>query len=59
MLGVTGVVPSESTFRRTLQRLDADAFDDLAGSWAAQRTRARAGEPAGHRSGQQDLRRLG
>jgi predicted transposase YbfD/YdcC len=37
-LGVRGVVPSESTFRRTLQRLDADAFDDLAGQWAAQRT---------------------
>ena len=27
-LGVSGAVPSESTFRRTLQRLDADAFDD-------------------------------
>ena len=38
MLQVTGRVPSESTFRRTLQRLDADAFDDLAGRWAAQRT---------------------
>jgi len=25
-LGVAGPVPSESTFRRTLQRLDADAF---------------------------------
>jgi predicted transposase YbfD/YdcC len=37
-LGVAGAVPSESTFRRTLQRLDADAFDDLAGRWAAQRT---------------------
>jgi predicted transposase YbfD/YdcC len=37
-LGVTGAVPSESTFRRTLQRLDADAFDDLAGQWAARRT---------------------
>ncbi len=37
-LGVTGAVPSESTFRRTLQRLDADAFDELAGRWAAQRT---------------------
>src|SRR6266487_980617 len=37
-LGVTGAVPSESTFRRTLQRLDADAFDDLAGEWAARRT---------------------
>jgi hypothetical protein len=36
-LGVTGVVPSESTFRRTLQRLDAGAFDDLAGKWAARR----------------------
>jgi predicted transposase YbfD/YdcC len=34
VLGVTGRVPSESTFRRTLQRLDADAFDDLAGAWA-------------------------
>jgi predicted transposase YbfD/YdcC len=39
MLGITGVVPSESTFRRTLQRLDADAFDDLAGTWAQQATR--------------------
>ncbi len=37
-LGAGGVVPSELTFRRTLQRLDADAFDELAGSWAAQRT---------------------
>ena len=37
-LGVTGPVPSESTFRRTLQRLDADAFDDLAGRWAQQHT---------------------
>jgi hypothetical protein len=37
-LGVTGPVPSESAFRRTLQRLDADAFDDLAGRWAQQRT---------------------
>jgi predicted transposase YbfD/YdcC len=37
-LGASRAVPSESTFRRTLQRLDADAFDDLAGAWAAQRT---------------------
>jgi CubicO group peptidase (beta-lactamase class C family) len=37
-LGVTGAVPSESTIRRVLQRLDADAFDALAGEWAAQRT---------------------
>jgi predicted transposase YbfD/YdcC len=37
-LGVTGPVPSESTVRRTLQRLDAGAFDDLAGRWAARRT---------------------
>ena len=37
-LGVTGAVPSESTFRRTLQRLDADAFDGLAGQWAQQQT---------------------
>ena len=33
-----GAVPSESTFRRVLQRLDGDALDDLAGEWAAQRT---------------------
>ena len=38
-LGVTGAVPSESTFRRTLQRLDGDAFDELAGAWAQQATR--------------------
>jgi urease gamma subunit len=33
-LGIRGAVPSESTFRRVLQRLDADAFDNLAGAWA-------------------------
>lgn len=37
-LGVTGVVPCESTIRRTLQSLDADAFDGWAGGWAQQRT---------------------
>jgi len=37
-LGVTGVVPCESTFRRILQTLDADALDEAAGSWAQQRT---------------------
>jgi hypothetical protein len=37
-LGITGVVPCESTFRRTLQNLDADALDDAAGGWAQQRT---------------------
>lgn len=46
VLGVTGVVPSESTFRRALQRLNADAFDDLAGRWAAQRS---APGPGGRR----------
>jgi hypothetical protein len=45
-LGVAGTVPSESTFRRTLQRLDAGAFDDLAGAWAARRT---APGPGGRR----------
>jgi predicted transposase YbfD/YdcC len=45
-LGATDTVPSESTFRRTLQRLDADAFDDLAGQWAARRT---APGPGGRR----------
>ncbi len=37
-LGVIGAVPSESTFRRTLQHLDADALNAAAGSWAEQRT---------------------
>jgi predicted transposase YbfD/YdcC len=37
-LGITGMVPCESTFRRTLQQLDADALDAAAGSWAQQRT---------------------
>jgi predicted transposase YbfD/YdcC len=37
-LGVRGAVPSESTFRRTLQRLGTGAFDDLAGAWAQQAT---------------------
>jgi DDE family transposase len=39
MLTVTGAVPSESTFRRALQRLDVDASDDLASSWAQKATR--------------------
>jgi predicted transposase YbfD/YdcC len=42
-LGVTGVVPCESTFRRTLQALDADALDEAAGGWAQQRTAPAAG----------------
>jgi predicted transposase YbfD/YdcC len=42
-LGVTGVVPSESTFRRTLQTLDAGALDVTAGGWAQQRTAPAAG----------------
>ena len=37
-LGVTGVVPSESTFRRTLRSLDADTLDNAVGCWAQQRT---------------------
>jgi predicted transposase YbfD/YdcC len=36
VLGVRGAVPSEPAFRRTLQRLDAGASDDLAGAWAQQ-----------------------
>ncbi|MQA80035.1 MAG: ISAs1 family transposase [Streptosporangiales bacterium] len=35
---IAGVVPCESTIRRTLQRLDADAFDDRIGAWAQQCT---------------------
>jgi len=42
-LGVSGAVPSESTFRRTLQPLDAGAFDDLAGRSAQSRTAPRRG----------------
>jgi predicted transposase YbfD/YdcC len=42
-LGVTGVVPCESTFRRTLQAMDADALDEAAGGWAQQRTAPAAG----------------
>src|ERR1022692_2273756 len=38
MLGVTGVVPSESPFRRTLQPLHADVLDDPTGAWAQQAT---------------------
>jgi hypothetical protein len=38
VLGTGGSVPSESTFRRTLQRLDADALDELTGAWAQRRT---------------------
>jgi hypothetical protein len=37
-LGVGPVVACESTFRRTLQCLDADALDDAVGAWAGQRT---------------------
>jgi hypothetical protein len=33
------VVPCESTIRRTLQTLDADALDDAFGSWAQARTK--------------------
>lgn len=31
-------VPSESTIRRTVQRLDGDAMDRTIGSWAARHT---------------------
>ena len=34
----SGAVPCESTFRRTLQNLDADSLDEAAGAWAQQRT---------------------
>jgi predicted transposase YbfD/YdcC len=42
--GLPGPVPSESTFRRLLQKLDADTFDALLGAWVQQRT-----APAGQR----------
>ncbi len=47
-LGVIGAVPCESTFRRVLQSLDADALDDASGAWAQQRT---APAPGGARKG--------
>jgi hypothetical protein len=37
-LGIAGPVPSESTIRRCLQRLDAGAFDEIAGAWMWLRT---------------------
>jgi hypothetical protein len=37
-LGVGGVVPCESTIRRTLQNLDADVLDNGLGAWAQART---------------------
>jgi hypothetical protein len=40
-LGIAGAVPCESTIRRTLRRLDADAFDDRLGGWAQRRTTPR------------------
>lgn len=42
-LGVGEVVACESTFRRTLQRLDADALDDAVGVWAQERIGAGTG----------------
>src|SRR5659263_86704 len=38
-LGAGAVVPCESTIRRTLQTLDADALDDAFGGWAQGRTK--------------------
>jgi hypothetical protein len=37
-LGMAGSPPSESTIRRVLQRLDAEAFDAHLGAWAQQAT---------------------
>src|SRR5450759_1664649 len=39
VLGAGAVVPCESTIRRTLQTLDADALDDAFGGWAQARTK--------------------
>ena len=44
---VTGVVPRESRFRRTLPNLDADALDEAVGAWA--RIAHRAGAPGARR----------
>jgi hypothetical protein len=42
--------PAESTFRRTLQRLDAAELDRLLGAWAQTRVARLAGQPAGLRA---------
>jgi hypothetical protein len=66
-LGVTGVVPCESTFRRTLQNLDADASmtrpaPGPGGAPHRLPARGRGGQPAqrgnDHRPGHQHRRRL-
>jgi predicted transposase YbfD/YdcC len=50
-LGGITVAPAESTFRRTLQRLDAAQLDRLLGAWAQTRTAAASvGEQAGLRA---------
>src|SRR5664279_1911821 len=36
-LGVTGEVPCESTFRRTINKIDANGLDRILGAWTAQR----------------------
>ena len=36
-LGVTGEVPSESTIRRTINKIDANGLDVVVGAWAALR----------------------
>jgi predicted transposase YbfD/YdcC len=42
-LGVTGERPSESTIRRTLQRIEADLLDRIIGGWAQRQEPAAAG----------------
>jgi predicted transposase YbfD/YdcC len=42
-VGARTVVPCETTFRRTLQSLDADLLDDRLGAWASERTRPAPG----------------
>jgi len=36
-LGITGEMPSESTIRRTLNRVDGNGLDEIIGTWAALR----------------------
>jgi len=56
-LGVAGVVPSESAFRRTLQALDADALDEAAAAGPSSiPPPSRAA--AGGRRGRQDAARV-
>ena len=57
-LGVTGEVPCESTFRRTINKMDANGLDLILGGWGGAARRESEGN-AGDRGGREILARLG